>query len=606
MKKQLIFRLCALALFLSLVIAPLAAENYQKVFPIDAEEYDAVCYLYTIQGLSLPSSSGPWSAAELTNMLDKIDRSDLSDGLKAVYDFVDESINEVKDHRMSDSLAMSYDNTLSVEGYYHTNTDSYIDEDLWRMDYEARNGLYKGEFETWAADMFYGDFDLELKINPFRETNDTSDMFGDSAITTNILMVPPSVLNDLNMNIPYRAFGSVGGENWNLQFGRDNLSWGSGETGNLMLGGQLNYQDFIKFATFHDNFKFTQVYSFFPHPGNYYFTSTNNNGTTGDTSDDYLNVLSPIGQERPLQGIRMFIAHRLEFRMFDDLLNFAIAESMMYMSDDNTWNLGLLNPFMLYHDNYIRANSNSMLSMELEAAPIDNWSLYGQMVVDEFALPGEPTSGAGTHPEAFGFLGGIKTAYPMGDGVLYGVLEGAKTDPYLYLRGDGTGGDQNIGEIGINYVVGVRSFSPDGNISIDEDFLGYEYGCDAIVLNLTGGYKVFKKFYVEGTFFYMLHGVNDMYTLWAIGTNDSTDPSAAETPTDSVDTGSMFDDTPGYVPKDAVETTLLLELKGGYNILPNLEVYGQLDWVSKQNFGNVETNGTKTDTQVSIGTTFSF
>ncbi len=592
MKKQLIFRLCALALFLSLVIAPLAAENYQKVFPIDAEEYDAVCYLYTIQGLSLPSSSGPWSAAELANMLDKIDRSDLSDGLKAVYDFVDESINEVKDHRMSDSLAMSYDNTLSVEGYYHTNTDSYIDEDLWRMDYEARNGLYKGEFETWAADMFYGDFDLELKINPFRETNDTSDMFGDSAITTNILMVPPSVLNDLNMNIPYRAFGSVGGENWNLQFGRDNLSWGSGETGNLMLGGQLNYQDFIKFATFHDNFKFTQVYSFFPHSMNYLPSST-----------AAVSSITPLGQADPWQGIRMFIAHRLEFRMFDDLLNFAIGESMMYMSEDNTWNLGLLNPFMLYHDNYIRANSNSMLSMELEATPIDNWSLYGQMVVDEFALPGEDSTGGDAHPTAFGYLGGVKTAYPIGDGIFYGILEGAKTDPYLYLRGDGlSDSDQGYNEYGINYVVGVRSFSPDGNISIDEDFLGYEYGCDAIVLNLTGGYKVFKKFYVEGTFFYMLHGINDLHTLWDNGADGEDDPCLYTTPNTNETNNILISGEA----KDAVETTLLLELKGGYNILPNLEVYGQLDWVSKQNFGNVETNGTQTDTQVSIGTTFSF
>ncbi len=596
MNKRIGLRAIAMMLLLVLALAPLAAQNYQKVFSIDAEEYEALCYLYIDQGLSYPSSSGPWSAAELSMMLSKIRRSDLSDAMRSVYDFVDESIEDVENHRVSDTLAMSYDNTVSLEGYFHTNTDNYNSEELWRYDFEERRSMYNGDFETWAGDMFYGDFDIDLKLNQFGDTNDSSALFGDSAITTNLLMVPPSTLNDLNMNIPYQAYGSIGGEHWNLQAGRDNLQWGSGVTGNLMLGGHLDYQDMVKFTTFHDNYKFTQVYSFFTHPMNYLPNTVEAGGAAVD-------ALSPSGQGDVMDGIRMFIAHRLEFRMFEDLLNFTLSESMMYMSEENTWNLGLLNPFMIYHDNYIRANSNSLLSLEIETTPINNWSAYGQLVLDEFPLPGEPSSGSGTNPTALGYLAGIKTAYPVGAGVLYGMLEGAHTDPYLYLRGDGLSvDDQDYGDIGINYVVGLRSFTPSGNISIAEDFIGYEYGCDAIVLNLTGGYKVFNKFYVEGTLFYMLHGINDLHTLWDEGADGADDPSQYITPNTN-STGNIL--TSGEA-KDSIETTLLLEVKGGYHILPNLEVYGQVDFVNKTNFNNVAANGTQADTQVSIGTSLSF
>ncbi|MCF7941097.1 MAG: hypothetical protein K9M84_05775 [Spirochaetia bacterium] len=563
------------------IISPLAADNYQKIFPIDSQEFEAIEYLYIDQGLSLPSTSGPWSAAELRLMLKKIDLESLSGPAENLYEFASSSLNEAEENRVSDSLAMSFDSTLAVEAYYHTNTDVYTSEQLWRYDFEEREPLYTGSFETWASDLFYGDIDLIVGLNPFRETNDSSDLFGDAAVTTNILMVPPSVITDLDMNMPYRAFAAVGGDHWSLQFGRDNVAWGAGETGNLMIGGHLKYQDLLRFTTFHDSYKFTSLYSFFPHPVNY--------------ADN-----EPVGQAAPLEGLKMFVGHRLEFRMFDDTVNFALSESMMYMSEEGVLSLGLLNPLMIYHDNYIRANSNSLLTLELEAAPFRNWSIYGQFAVDEFPLPGEDSTGSSSLPTAMGYLAGIKTAYTAGDGVVYGLLEGAFTDPFLYLRGNGKGGDQTDLN-GINYVVGVRSFSPDGNISIAQDFLGYEYGCDAVVLNLTAGYKVFKQYYVEGTLFGMLHGVNDLYTYWAEGSDTDPDPSQAETPTDSEYTDNALGET-----RDAVETTIMVELKGGYHILPQLEVYGQFDWIQKMNFNNLAANGTESDMQLAIGTTFSF
>ena len=567
--------------------SPVFAANAQKVFPTDSEVYEAISLLYINQGISLPSGSGPWTADELDKMLSKITRTALSKGELNLYDYAKAEIHKTPENQPSPTLQSQFDVIASLEGYYHTNTTDFTDETDWRMDFEERAPLLLFPFETWATDLFYAYFAPSLEMNQFRDDQDTSSLFGDAAFTTNILMVPPSVLNDLSMNVPYRGTVSAGGENWNVQFGRDSLKWGQGETGSLILGDHMKYQDFLKATTYHDTFKFTSLVSFFTHPMNYYTTSGG--------------PIAPEGQNESLNGIRLFIAHRVEFRMFDDLVNLAVSEGMMYMSEDNTINLGYLNPMMIFHDNYIRANSNSILALDLEIAPIEHVSLYGQFVVDEFALPGEPTSGAGTNPEAFGFLGGVKGAYIMDSGVAYGLFEAAKTDPYLYLRDPG---DRNhsVGEYGLDYVIGIRNFSPDGNISIAQDFLGYEYGNDAIVMNLTGGYKSFGTFYVEGTAFYMLHGTHDMFTLWASGSDSDPDSSSAETPTDHPYSDGQYDNSA----RDAVETTLLLEVKAGMELLDNLSIYGQFDFINKQNPGNLSTAAPISDIQLSLGVSYTF
>jgi len=61
--------------------------NQQKIYPVDSEVYQAITLLFINQGLALPSTTGPWSADELSGMLDKINRSNLADGAKNTYDF---------------------------------------------------------------------------------------------------------------------------------------------------------------------------------------------------------------------------------------------------------------------------------------------------------------------------------------------------------------------------------------------------------------------------------------------------------------------------------------------------------------------------------------
>ncbi|HOU62006.1 MAG TPA: hypothetical protein PK105_09560 [Rectinema sp.] len=149
--------------------------------------------------------------------------------------------------------------------------------------------------------------------------------------------------------------------------------------------------------------------------------------------------------------------------MLKNKLGFALTEGIMYQSADNTLDLRILNPAAIYHDYYIRGNSNSILSGELNYSPISYVNLYGQMVVDEFVLPGEPL----------------------------------------------------LGEPRLNHIIAIPMFSNAFEISYTEDFMGYQYGCDAIVYNGNIGYKQFGKWYVSMNLFYIVHGTHDKWTLWA-------------------------------------------------------------------------------------------
>lgn len=170
-----------------------------------------------------------------------------------------------------------------------------------------------------------------------------------------------------------------------------------------------------RFTTYFDSFKYTFVTSFFPHPKNYA-------GVYGQAwGYDWW------GQGRVFDGLSMFMAHRLEWRIFRDKVNVALTEGVMYMSETNALDLQVLNPVMIYHDYYIRANANSILSLEMDYTPVRNFNIYGQFVMDEFAIPGgeaAPGISPWSKPNGMGYMLGFRGAGSVGKGLFYGSLEG--------------------------------------------------------------------------------------------------------------------------------------------------------------------------------------
>ena len=591
-----------IAILLFVVLFPIIAGdgiNLQKIHPLESDLYEALVNLYISAGYALPSTTAPYSTDELALMLSRLERDSLSQQGKYLYDQLSEELSvKPKVFRLGAEV--------NLEGYLHTNKEYFTTPDDWIYSYNERQPLLsftleaspKRNFYLYTAIPFapvrYGTAD---NINGYRTT-----LYGENYFTTTLFFLHPFVNGDngisyIDVGVPFRAFGAVGGDGWNILVGREKLSWGAGKSGNLMVGDHLHYHNVGRLTTYTKNFKYTLLASFFSHPSEYY-----KGGGDRYPYGGYFNHL--VGQTAKSSGLNMFLAHRLEWRLFKGKVNLALSESIMYQSEEGTLDLRILSPTTIFHNYYIRSNANSMIAIELDITLLKGLNIYGQVVIDEFQAPGfEPTAGVkGALPNGFGYLAGIQGNYPVLRGFLFGSLEWVMTDPYLYLRDDGPikeGLYQQLpGEYGINYVVALRHYIPDG-VTYHEDFLGYKHGGDAIVINGQLGYREYNKWHTTLNLFYMLHGTKDKWTLWAA--EDLTNGTTLEkTPTTSHTSTENNYDKDAHL-RDSVEKTFVAGINGGYTILKGLDVFAQADFIYIVNPNNRSVNNDRYDFQLTLG-----
>ncbi len=262
---------------------------------------------------------------------------------------------------------------------------------------------------------------------------------------------------------------------------------------------------------------------------------------------------------------------------------------------------------MIYHNYYIADNANSLVTIELDYTPIKGLNIYGQIAIDEFALPGievVPGVDEKARPSANGYMVGVKGDYPVKKGQLYGSFEWAFTNPYLYLRDGIDTSSDDYGSYGINYVVAIREIMAGGGSYHDETFLGYKYGPDAMTLNLNVGYKRYGKWNVEGNIFYMLHGTHDKWTMWSHVAPETTAslPGYQTWLTEQHLTNNYGD--VDAKSRDALSKTFVIGVKGGYTILKNFDAYGQIDYINIVNPKNLKANAPWNDVQITLGISY--
>lgn len=589
--KKFIALLC---MTLSLTLA-FAASNGVKAVEVGSDVYNAVKSLYISQGHALPSTTGPWSENEVKLMLTKLDKEKLTTSEKETYDYVVSKLEH-------DDDIFRFNLDANLEFYAHSNTDDFIGRKSWAEDTKPMVAVTT---DSWIGDNFYGLFTINVANAKLMKGGDKVEKFGSTTISTNLIMVPPANMKTLDFGFPHNAYIAAGGDNWNLMWGKYNLGWGPGKTGNFIFGDHLGYHNNIKLTAFNKSFKYTFLLDSFPHPMNYYKKDV---GYIGDTG---------LSTQNQLEGLRLMLSHRLEWRVFNDKLNIALTEGLMYMDENNMIDLNILNPSMLWHNLYTRAHSNSILSLELDWTIIKGLNVYGSIVVDENVLPGEAVPGKKgadpAEPSAMGYMLGATYTLPLNRGILEFNAEGVYTDPFLYLRDGGTVSSegeyrtQKKGQYGINYVVALRDiYNTGGGVEYTEEYLGYKYGGDAIVGNFSVDYKDYGKWNVGGNLFFMAHGTFDQWTVWTRINPDSSHPDYPvdnpSTPTTSHVTDNQRDDD--VSDRDSVEYTLDLTVKGGYKIMDNLEAYASADFIFVKNPGNISTLSPKTDLQLTIGLSY--
>ncbi len=600
--KRKVFISIVLTVVLTCTVFASGTENHQKIYSVNDQVYTYIRDLYILEGLALPSTTGPWSGSELNLMLSRIDRAGLSGISASLYDSASDILG-------SDAARPSFKAGLEIDAelYINTNSEStfFRGRENWVRGWANERPFLNLITEEQIGKSFYGYFDLSIGVaKDWKSGASTERRFGDSLLWCNIPFLMANDMKQLDFNMPLRAFVSAGGDNWTFQIGRDRLSWGNGTTGNLVIGDHLKYHNMARFTAYDNSFKYTFLVSAFPHPQMYY-TVTDAQTNTMKYSVNGSNMVGN-GQSQYMNGIAAFIGHRLEWRITPKI-SFTLTEGVMYMSKDNKIDLIAFAPAYLYHNNYTRSNTNSILAFEADWAFAKGFNLYGQMVVDEFILPGEQdpktaTPASKAEPNGLGFIAGLTYAMGLGNGILTANVEGAYTSPYLYLRdGDAQAGEsdreQTNGRYGINYVVAVREMSDCGGTqNYNLDFLGYKYGGDAIIGNLNVGYEVPGKWSASANFFFMKHGTHDRYTVWTRIDNETYMNQTSPTKTHQTDN---YND-PDYAQRDAASTTIVAGLYGSYILPWGFTAGAQVDFVSITNPGNRTANGRISDVQITL------
>ena len=95
------------------------------------------------------------------------------------------------------------------------------------------------QVDSFIGDNLYGFFTFNVSNAKIMADGSGKDVFGTTPLSTNLIMVPPASMKTLDFGFPYNAYVAAGGDNWQLMWGRYNLGWGPGTTGNFIIGDHL-------------------------------------------------------------------------------------------------------------------------------------------------------------------------------------------------------------------------------------------------------------------------------------------------------------------------------------------------------------------------------
>jgi hypothetical protein len=545
------FCLCAFLLALLGVMEHNLYAETQDIIPLGSSVYTEMDSLYLLQGLAAPTGVRPWTKVEARSILHRIDSAALSGVALSLYDNLDAEIAAQLRMGFGDLVRLDANMDVNLEMYTHTNGEDFYNEEDWVYGWGQRQPLAKVTLHMTFGDWFavVSDFEYTWNFNTmsgdtFIDPTDIAALIPlagggrnypvrvyapayASAFTLNI----PPLSSDLEVEFPKRAVLSFGGDHWSLSLGRDRLQWGNGHTGNFLIGGHRDFENFIRFSAFAGNFRYdllTTIYDKFEYDD------------TGAKS-------------------RYFQLHRLEFRILPTL-SLALSENIMYQ--DAYFNIRYLNPAFIYHNWYESDLFNALAHLELDFAFAPGWNLYGQATLDQARAPNEGDSEA----DGWGILAGVEWARAINMGkepaILGLSLEAVYTTPSLYRRER------------VDFLVLNRRYSFNAGDVFSFEYIGYQYGGDALVIQLDGSLDFPGKGAAALRLFWMAHGAMNPFHTHNIN-GDNTGHSNYTEPTPLGGWGNA-------------EQTFVASLSGNASIPQpfkwlELSAWAQLDYIAKTN-----------------------
>lgn len=533
------------------------------IIPFESSIYDDIEALYLVSGYGTPSNKRPWSSAEALLILSRIDESLLSNAMQQYYWEIKEEIERPLRYQFDDLVELGFFFDLNGEIYTHSNGSEFPNESDWDFGFPERSPMARLRFDMAFSDFLYIYSDLQYQRNRFR-FGDTIANFGvdkdegiDTSASVGSYMVRSSIYNrsfltnwmpttfDVDFQIPKRALISTGGKHWNLSLARDKIRWGNGHSGNFVISDHDDYQEYLRFVVFSDKFSYDWTNMFF---------ETNINTAESASADE---------------EFKIFMAHRLEFRPIDRI-TLALSENVMYQND--VFSLRHFNPANVYHNLNNSSMFNAIAHIELDVMLIPGLNLYGQYVLDQAVAPNETASQA----DAYGYLVGIEHAMSIHKGILFSSLEFATTSPALYRRSV------------VDFITFRRYHGNDTSFVTHFDYLGYEYGGDAQVLQLDVAYRLPKDRNIALQLFYMRHGDIDFFT-----------------PNSEVNTTAKLESAPSG---PVVVETFKASLAGEYSIedvvaFVDTRVWAHLTYIGKRDYTKAtqDYSALRSDVQFTLG-----
>lgn len=422
--------------------------NGQKIYRNGSPEYEAIRTLYIESGLGLPFSSGPFSEAELRLALERVDPDELSDPGYELYRWVLDRFTKDPDYSEEQGrFAFDASAEVNLETYLHTDQEN----PFWEYRWEDRKPFLNSPLEAWVTDHAYGVMELDFRKNlpdfSIYPTYDSSNQILDPASPddpyfdtveedpfTNVFYDPVT----LSVQFPHRAYISVGGDRWNMQFGRDAIDWGNGRTGNLYISGFSAPHDHLRLATFWRNFKFSALWvSLDPHIVNSEREFTTYTGYVDEDGNAYPADSDSDGEPDSVYEAdveqKSLIAHRFEVRLWNRL-TLAATEGIIFGRENVE--LRHFNPLYLYHNLYTNTRDvgNTHMSYEFDIALARGFSLYAAISPDQWSSPLEPETNIADEPNGIIYLAGLDYRRPIASGMLSGTLEGVYSTKWMYIH----------------------------------------------------------------------------------------------------------------------------------------------------------------------------
>lgn len=465
----------------------------------DSDEYQNTLKLCRLSGVLGPSSFTPISGRELKLALNRVNRSYLD---KRYQDLYDSLLKELKDDN-----SFSYDIGLELSPIFNFLLDHQeTKRDNFFILFEDERPFLNGKVKFTFGNTAVIKADLNMMNNytydgvlgvPFSSFEFLLGYYNGSFHT---ILNNPMILEPC---FPTLALGSVGGEWINLSLGRGRKGAGEGFTGNLLIGDNYLYQEFLELTLFSPIVTYSIDFTHF------------------DPQDELGFIQTPrFSSKMPLR-----LMHRLDIVFYDKVR--AVLNMGFLNYTDNAMDLRYLFPLMAVHswfnfDESINIKegdeSNNIMGFEVEASPFNRFFISGQFVVDQARMIWEGDA----VPSAFGLLinaSYIKT-FKKFDATIKG--EFVYTFPNLYLN-------EKVDEKGYNYnydwALGYYQLYSPGLIR----WAGYEIGPDAIVAYFSTLFDFFDiNLLLEPSLKYICQGeteLNDNYikekelTPWGIGEN---------------------------------------------------------------------------------------